>query len=219
MKTLLFDLDGTLLNSLEDIAFAANAVLTAHGYPNHSLTEYRQLVGNGFYRLISKALPPQIANTITENTLSGLVTEARTWYKNNMCRATQPYAGIIDALGILSDAGHMLSVLSNKPHELTVALVEHFFPHIPFTMVLGAKEGAPLKPDPTVPREMLHAMGGTANQAFYIGDSDVDILTARNAGITSIGVAWGFRGIEELRAANADHIIAAPAELITVVEK
>ena len=218
MKTLLFDLDGTLLNSLEDIAFAANAVLTAHGYPVHPLTEYRQLVGNGFYRLISNALPPQIANTISENTLTVLVTEARSWYKKNMFRATQPYAGIIDTLSLLSDAGHMLSILSNKPHELTVALVEHFFPHVPFSIVLGAREGVPLKPDPTVPREMLHAMGGTANEAFYIGDSDVDILTARNAGMTSIGVAWGFRGIEELRAANADHIISVPAELATVVE-
>lgn len=219
MSALVFDLDGTLLDTLEDIARAGNAVLAAHGFPARSLPEYRQLVGRGFRSLIRNALPAEAAATLTEEGLDALVTEARAWYGANLCRSTRPYPGIPEALHGLAEAGQALAVLSNKPHELTVALVRRFFPGVPFTQVFGGRDGMPLKPDPTVLLEMLRGMGVPPTRALYVGDSDVDVFTARNANMTSIGVAWGFRGADELRNAHADHIVTAPAELAAVAEE
>ncbi|MBQ9406983.1 MAG: HAD family hydrolase [Desulfovibrio sp.] len=217
MHALIFDLDGTLLDSLEDIANAGNAILSTHGYPVRSLSEYRQLVGNGFHNLIRNALPPDVSATMPEDALAALITEARSWYANNLYRNTKPYVGLPEALQALARAGHSLAVLSNKPHELTVPLIDHFFPEVPFAHVIGGRKDFPLKPDPTVLLNMLQDMRVAHNQAFYVGDSNVDVFTARNAGLRSIGVAWGFRGVEELRAAQADLIIDSPAQLITVV--
>ena len=219
MHALFFDLDGTLLDTLEDIARAGNAILDAHGYPTHSLSEYRQLVGNGFSSLIRHALPHEISENTPEDVISSLVLEARRSYKNNLWHSTRPYAGMHDALLTLSEAGHTLCVLSNKPHELTVPLIKHFFPDVPFDQVIGGRDGFPLKPDPTVLLNMLHNTRIPAARAMYVGDSNVDIFTARNAGIRSVGVAWGFRGDDELRAANADHIITTPDQLAYLIQR
>lgn len=218
MQAFIFDLDGTLVNSLEDIGQACNATLAAHGYPCHDLPEYRFLVGRGFNRLVSGALPAGEADRLSPPDLAALIDEAKTWYGQHMSERTRPYEGITEALDALAGNGHTLAVLSNKPDNLTVELVRHYFPFIPFTMVRGGKEGAPLKPDPAVPLAMLNQMGFTPSTSYYVGDSDVDILTARNSGMASIGVAWGFRGADELRGAGADHIINEPSGLLTITE-
>lgn len=176
------------------------------------------MVGRGFQRLVCSALPEGETDRLSPQDLAALIDEAKAWYGQHMNERTRPYDGITEALDELTQHGHALAVLSNKPDNLTVALVHQYFPSIPFTLVRGGKEGSPLKPDPTVPLEMLHQMGFTPSTSFYVGDSDVDILTARNSGMASIGVAWGFRGTDELRGAGANHIINEPSGLLTITE-
>ncbi|MGE9984818.1 HAD family hydrolase [Desulfovibrio sp. SGI.169] len=213
MKAFIFDLDGTLLNTLEDIGRACNAVLAAHGHPAHPLAAYRRMVGNGFSRLVRSALPPTALRDLAPEALDALVDEARLWYGQHMRERTRPYEGMPDALTALARRGLTLAVLSNKPDELTRELVSHYFPHVPFADVRGGRPGTPLKPDPAAPGAMLAQLHLEAGQCFYVGDSDVDMLTARNAGMVSVGVAWGFRGLEEVRAAGARHLVNTPAQL------
>ena len=136
-----------------------------------------------------------------------------------MCVRTKPYAGITEALHVLAADGHTLAVLSNKPDDLTVDLVRRYFPDVPFALVRGGREGVPLKPEPDAPLDMLRHMDFLPERSFYVGDSNVDIFTARNAGMISIGVAWGFRGADELRAAQADHVIDTPVALTRLAKE
>ena len=193
MKAFIFDLDGTLLDTLEDIGQACNAVLAAHGYPTHPLAAYRRMVGNGFGRLVRSALPPAALQALTPEALTPLVDEARAWYGRHMREHTHPYAGMPEALTELARRGLTLAVLSNKPDDFTRTLINHYFPQIPFAEVRGGRSDTPLKPDPAGPRAILAALGLEAGQCFYVGDSDVDMLTARNADMVSVGVGWGFR--------------------------
>ena len=148
-----------------------------------------------------------------------MIAEARARYGENMCVRTKPYAGITEALHQLADDGHALAVLSNKPDDLTVELVRRYFPDVPFALVRGGREGVPLKPEPDAPLDMLRHMDFLPERSFYVGDSNVDIFTARNAGMISIGVAWGFRGADELRAAQADHVIDTPVALTRLAKE
>lgn len=213
MKAFIFDLDGTLLDTLEDIGRACNAMLAAHGHPVHPLPAYRRLVGNGFGRLIRAALPRGIVENLAPQALDALVDEARTWYGAHMRERTRPYHGIPEALAELARRGLTLAVLSNKPDDLTRELVPYYFPEIPFVLVRGGRADTPLKPDPAGPRAMLAALGIAAEQSYYVGDSDVDVFTARNAGMVSVGVAWGFRGLEEVRDAGASYLVDTPEQL------
>ena len=213
MRAFIFDLDGTLIDSLEDIGQACNDVLASHGYPVHPLPKYRYYVGRGFQKLVGDALPVGEAARLSSDDLSALIAEARAQYGKNMCVRTKPYEGITEALLALADQGHPLAVLSNKPDDLTVELVRRYFPDVPFAQIRGGREGVPLKPEADAPLDMLRHMSVLPSASFYVGDSNVDIFTARNAGMTSIGVAWGFRGAEELRAAQADHVIETPEVL------
>ena len=141
------------------------------------------------------------------------------------CRGEIAFAGeirpffVIDALHQLAADGHALAVLSNKPDDLTVELVRRYFPDVPFALVRGGREGVPLKPEPDAPLDMLRHMDFLPERSFYVGDSNVDIFTARNAGMISIGVAWGFRGADELRAAQADHVIDTPVALTRMAKE
>ncbi len=213
MKAFIFDMDGTLLDTLADIGRACNAILAAHGHPTHALPAYRRMVGNGFSRLVRSALPPAVLRDLAPDALDALVDEARRWYGQHMREHTRPYDGMPEALAELARRGLTLAVLSNKPDDFTRALVSHYFPQIPFADVRGGRPETPLKPDPTAPGAMLSQLNLEAGQCFYVGDSDVDMLTARNAGMVSVGVAWGFRGPEEVRAAGARHLLSTPAQL------
>ena len=219
MRAFIFDLDGTLVDSLEDIGQACNDVLASHGYPVHPLPAYRFYVGRGFHKLVNDALPEGEAAKLSSDQLTALIAEARARYGENMCERTKPYAGITDALHQLAADGHALAVLSNKPDDLTVELVRRYFPDVPFALVRGGREGVPLKPEPDAPLDMLRHMDFLPERSFYVGDSNVDIFTARNAGMISIGVAWGFRGADELRAAQADHVIDTPAALTRLAKE
>ena len=219
MRAFIFDLDGTLVDSLEDIGQACNDVLSSHGYPVHPLPKYRFYVGRGFHKLVGDALPEGETARLSSDDLAALIAEARAQYGKNMCVRTKPYEGITEALHTLADQGHTLAVLSNKPDDLTVELVRRYFPDVPFALVRGGREGVPLKPEPDAPLDMLRHMDFLPERSFYVGDSNVDIFTARNAGMISIGVAWGFRGADELRAAQADHVIDTPVALTRLAKE
>lgn len=217
MKACFFDLDGTLLDTLADIGGACNAVLAAHGYPVHPVDAYRQMVGNGFPVLMRRALPQDVVAQSSDEQLAALIREGRDHYAGHLSLETRAYPGLEAALGRLQDAGLRLAVLSNKPDDLTRALVPLYFPGIRFAAVRGGRQDAPLKPDPAVLLQMAAAMGVTPRDCAYVGDSDVDMLTARNAGMTAVGVAWGFRGEAEVRAAGADTVAADAAQLADIL--
>lgn len=212
LKAFIFDLDGTLLNTLADIASACNFALAEHDYPQHPLAAYALMVGNGFETLVKRALPEErMPDALAIKTITQ---EARERYASHMMEATRPYPGMAEALAALAREKAALGVLSNKPDALSAKLIAHYFPDTPFIAVQGALQGKPLKPDPETLLAMLAKAGIPASSARYVGDSDVDMLTARNAGVMGVGAAWGFRGREELERAGADIIIASPAELI-----
>lgn len=208
MRMIIFDLDGTLLNTLADIGNACNSVLEKHDLPAHSMEKYRQMVGNGFDKLMERALGSRPEN------FADLVQEAREYYANHMMIDTAPYEGIMDTLHGLVAKNVGLCVVSNKPDALSVKLIANYFSDIPFKYVYGAKDGVPLKPDPILVRKVMRDSGMKEDEACYCGDSDVDVLTAHNANIPCLGAGWGFRGSEELIRAGVDRILTTPAQLL-----
>lgn len=217
LKAVFFDLDGTLLDTLEDIAGACNHALTAHGFATHPARAYARMVGNGFPRTVWLALPPDARENLAPAALDAVVTEARQWYAEHLWVHTRPYACMTQALHTLAAAGMVLAVLSNKPDALTGALIGHFFGDVPFVQVRGARPDAPLKPDPAVVLAMLATLGLAPEQCAYAGDTAVDVATARNAGMLSVGATWGFRGADELREAGAHLLASSPLELPTLL--
>lgn len=213
MDAAFFDLDGTLLNTLDDIGSACNRMLAAHGFPEHPLPAYATMVGNGFTRTVERALPPDIYAKLSAEEREALAAEARAQYAAHLRDHTVPYTGMSEALAALAESGLKLAVLSNKPDAWTVKLIRHFFPEIPFALIRGARPDCPLKPDPQAPRAMLAGLGLEATRCAYVGDSDVDMQTARNTGMLPVGAAWGFRGADELMRAGARLLAAQPAEL------
>lgn len=211
MKGLFFDLDGTILDTLADIGNACNAALKRHNFPGHRLSAYRQMVGDGFPTLVRRALP-QEAHLDAEQ-LDSLITEARAYYAEHMTEETMPYPGMTTALSMLMSAGCVLAVLSNKPDELCKRLTAHFFPSIQFAAVEGAKPDMPLKPDPAALLGILKRFDIEKDDSCFIGDSNVDMITAINAGVMPVGVAWGFRDKAELNASGAKIILDEPWEL------
>lgn len=213
MDAAFFDLDGTLLNTLDDIGSACNRMLAAHGFPEHPLPAYATMVGNGFTRTVERALPPEVFARLSAEEREALAAEARAQYAAHLYDHTVPYAGMTEALSALADCGLTLAVLSNKPDAWTVEIVRHFFPRIPFALIRGARPESPLKPDPEAPLAMLAELGLEPGRCAYVGDSDVDMHTARNVGMVAVGAAWGFRGADELVQAGARLLAAQPAEL------
>lgn len=217
MLAFIFDLDGTLLDTLADIGRACNAVLKRHGLPLHAVDDYRKMVGNGFARLVCRAIPPELADTIDEKDLAAMVGEAKEYYACHMTMETKAYAGIESVLHSMEKSGAVLGVYSNKPDPLTVNLIKHYFPDTGFSFVQGARPAVPLKPAPDVLLALMAAHGLDLEKTFYVGDSDVDMLLAQNAGVTGVGAAWGFRGPAELTAAGAAKVLHRPADLSTML--
>lgn len=213
-KLIIFDLDGTLLDTIGDLAVACNAVLALRGLPQHSLEEYRLFVGNGIMRLVERALPEPLRNPYT---VDAARRDFVTYYTDHIDAHTVSYAGIPELLAELRSRGLQLAVASNKFQAGTEKLVRLFFPDTPFAVVAGQRPDVPLKPDPAVDLEILRRTGVAPDEALHVGDSAIDVQAARAAGIRSVGVTWGFRSREELVGARADAIIDRPDELLNLL--
>ena len=214
MKTtelVIFDLDGTLLDTIGDLAVACNAMLALRGLPQHSYEEYFGFVGNGIMRLVERALPEPLRTP--ENVALARADFVR-YYTEHIDIRTKPYAGISELLSELVRRDVRIAVASNKFQTGTEKLVRLFFPEIPFAAVLGQRPGVPLKPDPAIVEEILAATGASRERVLYVGDSGIDMLAAAAAGVRSVGVAWGFRTREELAEAGAGRIVDRAEEIL-----
>ena len=214
LPAVIFDLDGTLLDTLQDIAEAANSVLAANGFPEHPLDAYRFLVGSGVVMLFQKALPE---SAVSDEAIARCAAQFRVAYERNWNRCTRPYPGIRELLGELQRRGVPMAVLSNKPDYFTKLAVAEYFPDVPFAAVLGDRPEVPRKPDPTSALEVAGLFGVPVEQILYLGDTAVDMQTAVAAGMQPIG-ACGDSGLcAELEANGAVRLIARPEEFLTLV--
>jgi phosphoglycolate phosphatase len=213
-KLIIFDLDGTLLNTLDDLADCTNHVLQQNGYLTHEVDAYKYFVGNGTEMLLHRALPKEI----TETEFTKIHNEFMKYYEFHKADKTAPYEGIIEMLENLQRNGILLSVATNKPHDLLPELMQYYFPTIKWAAVFGNRKDVPVKPDPQIVFDIMAVCTGVARNALYIGDTAVDMETAQNAGIPKVGVLWGFRTKEELQQAHADFIIERPSQLIDIIK-
>ena len=209
-RGVIFDLDGTLVDSLEDIGRAMDAALARFGLPGHPLAAYRLMVGEGAAVLAERARGGAAVD------LAALLDAYREEYEARDHRSTTSYPGVDELVARLAAAGVALAVLSNKPDGFTRALVTVRFPDIPADRIRGQRPGVPRKPDPTAALELAAAMGLAPAEVAFVGDTAVDVETARAAGMRPVGVLWGFREREELIAAGAVHLLAAPLELLAL---
>lgn len=212
--TVIFDLDGTLLNTLDDLAAAGNHVCTAHGWPTFTPDQYRYKVGNGQPKLIERIIPAEYAGD--GRMFEQVIGEFRAYYDAHKEDHTAPYPGVMELLDHLHAAGVRLAVLSNKDHIAAVPLVERYF-GTSFDLVQGRIDAFPPKPAAPITRYVLDQLDVEPEHALYVGDSNVDVATGHNAGLAVAGVAWGFRGRRELEAAGAEYVVDEPAELERVV--
>ena len=211
-KGLIFDLDGTLLDTLDDLAIAANTTLQYFGFPVHAVDEYRYFVGEGLKTLMQRIVP---GTSATDEQLNHYMAKFGEIYRDSWNVCSAPYAGISEMITSLSATGLQLAVLSNKPHEFTRLCVETFFPDNPFAFVFGQREGIAKKPDPAGAIEIADKMGLEVTDILYVGDTATDMQTGNSAGMRTIGVEWGFRDRAELEKNNAWKIAATPAEVIS----
>lgn len=214
-KAVIFDLDGTLLNTLSDIANAVNRVLSSNNFPNHPIDAFRDFIGNGALKLIERALPK---NHRSEELIVKCYNEFRKDYGQHWQVDTSVYDGIEDTLAILCDRGIRLSLLSNKPHEYTLKCVDAFLSNWPFELVLGQKDDIPKKPDPAGALMISRQMEISPNDFIFLGDSGVDMKTAVAAGMFPVGALWGFRPQEELIQSGAIELLSQPLEILAVLE-
>ncbi|NLG88088.1 MAG: HAD family hydrolase [Clostridiaceae bacterium] len=215
-KAVIFDLDGTLLDTIDDLADSMNAVLKRASLPVHDTDSYRYFVGTGIRNLVRKALPEELR---TDDNIKRYADAMAKEYGARWDKKTRPYDGIIDMINALSGAGARMAVLSNKPHQFTLKVVEKFLPAGCFEYVFGDREGVPKKPDPAGALEISGLMKIPPEYFLYVGDSDTDMLTAVSAGMYPVGVKWGFRKPDELIRAGAKTILENPRELLTFFVK
>jgi phosphoglycolate phosphatase len=205
----MFDLDGTLADTLRDISEAGNHAFTSVGRPTFPLEAYRTLAGQGLPRLIQDGLGSDY-----QHLFDSAIAAFRDHYAEHRFDHTQPFDGVAELLDALSDRGCKLAVLSNKPDEATCDMVRTVFGRWDFAAVRGHREGTPVKPDPTSALQVAQEVGIAPDKWWYVGDTDVDMQTGRSAGFHTVGVTWGFREEAELRDAGAHRIINDPGELL-----
>lgn len=205
-KTYLFDMDGTLLDTLDDLTAAVNHTLAQYGYPQRTREEVRQGLGNGAVKLMASALPQG------EDTpdFAAIMRDYKAWYQAHTCVLTRPYPGVPELLERLTRQGCRVAIVSNKPHGAACELAEKFFPGVP---TFGESPATPRKPAPDMVFRALASLGVEKDTAVYVGDSEVDVQTARNAGLPLIAVSWGFRGREALAEAGAENIVDSASEI------
>lgn len=215
LKLIIFDLDGTLVNSLDDLGNACNSALERFGYPVHSIEEYRYFVGDGVSALIERALPegersPGNAERVRE-VFNGI-------YEKTYNRLTKPYDGIIPLLERLREKGMLTAVASNKPDGFTRKITDSMFGEL-LDFASGKKDGFEKKPDPAIVLHIMDKLGAKPDETLIAGDSSVDMHTAANAGCKSIGCTWGFRTLKELTDSGADYIAHSPDDIFSIAEK
>ena len=215
---IIFDLDGTLINTIADLGQACNYALSACGFPTHKIEDYPRLVGNGVNKLIERALPEEHRN---EEIVLRLREYFVPYYDEHNCDFTRPYDGIPELLHTLKEQGHLLAVASNKYQAATEKIVAQLFPGI-FDVVLGERVGVERKPDPQIVWDILEAKGerleAKGEEILYIGDSLVDAETARAAGATLVLCTWGFGTREQMEGAKPDYLVDHPLEVLKAVE-
>jgi len=210
---ILFDLDGTLLDTLDDLAFAGNQALEQCGHPVHPVEKYRYFVGDGLATLIDRITP----SSAGEEEKTQCFDLFRSIYSQCWHDRTRPYDGITAMLATVKQAGRRLCILSNKPHDFTLLCVSHFFDDDVFELVLGQREGVAKKPHPAGALEIAQRMGVAPGSCLYVGDTRVDMETGKSAGMFTIGVLWGFRDSAELQENGADVLVQTPDELARIV--
>lgn len=210
----IFDLDGTLLDTVDDLANACNRALRLSGYPEHPRDAYKLFVGGGVKNLIYRALPPEVRDTAAIRDRVGAV--FGDYYRNHAQDLTRPYDGAEEMLTRLRNAGVRVAVLSNKPDAYTGVLVEQYFPGV-VDLAYGQREGVPIKPDPTAVYEIMGHFDVCKENCVYIGDSGSDMVTGRNAGLDTIGVLWGFRTKKELEESGAAYIVDKMEDLVKII--
>lgn len=204
----LFDLDGTVLDTVEDIADSLNRALENHGFARISTAQAESFLGNGTRRLVELALPESCPESVKED----VIEEYRGLYDHFCHEKTRPYRGMVELIKALKAAGVKTAIVSNKPDSMVQTLATVYYPGVP-DVVLGEREGLARKPAPDMVQFALKAIGAEAGRSIYVGDTEVDILTARNAGLGCISVPWGFRSREQLEKAGADPIADTVEEL------
>ena len=212
-KAFIFDLDGTLIDSLADIAESINRMLDARGYPRCQQEVFKQMVGDGMEKLVERALPQDVRN---EALIKVCVEEYRAHYDTLWNAQTRPYPGIVEMLKTLQARGMKLGVISNKAHRFTVPMTEHFFGADVFDHILGQRTEVPRKPAPDGAHEMATFLGLRTDEMAYVGDSGIDMQFAQSSGMRAVGVRWGFRSEAELIECGADVLLSSPAELFNL---
>lgn len=214
-KGVIFDLDGTMVNSLEDLADSMNTVLQRNNFPTHTLAAYKQFIGNGIRNLIWKSLPETYrSDELLIDTCYNLMIDD---YRTNCVNKTRPYDGIIQLLDELEARNLKLAVFSNKADEFTRKIVLALFPKWKFEAIVGLSNEAYRKPNPSVPFQISEKFGISQNQIIYMGDSGVDMQTAVNAGMYAVGALWGFRTKEELTLNGAKYLLNNPLDLLEII--
>ena len=213
-RCVIFDLDGTLLDTLEDLANAGNYALEQLGFRTHEIEKYKYFVGNGIPKLIQRILPAGSDSELRDKA-HRLFSE---YYSAHSTDKTKPYDGICNLLSVLKADGIKTGVATNKDHDFSVKLINTFFGDT-IRIVCGRKDGTPKKPDPFSVNHIMKQLEADKSGTLYVGDSNVDMETARNAGLDSCGVLWGFRTETELRESGAHHIVKTPEELYRIISK
>ncbi|MBQ2739469.1 MAG: HAD family hydrolase [Oscillibacter sp.] len=210
-QTVIFDLDGTLLNTIGDLAAAGNYVCRQNGWPEHTVEAITAMVGHGMANLVEQLTPPERRAAAVQETA---MAQFSAYYGAHSCDLTTAYPGIPELLSKLKERGVQMAVYSNKPHAFTCELMEKFFPDI-FALVWGKQEGVPVKPDPTGIRMILEKLGADSNTTLFVGDSNVDVQTGHNARLRACGVTWGYRPAHTLR--EADYVADTAWQLQRVI--
>lgn len=213
-QLVIFDLDGTLLNTIDDLGVSCNIALSTYGLPTHPVASYPMMVGNGVNNLIKRSLPQDHQ---TDQWVLRLRPSFMEYYDQHNCELTTPYPAILELLEALQGAGIRMAIASNKYQRATEKLVQHYFSPINFVAVLGQREGVSIKPDPQIVTDILEISPCSKDRVLYVGDSGVDMQTAAHAGITSVGVTWGFRSAEELQEHNATYLVDHPSQIRELV--
>ena len=213
MKAVIFDLDGTLVNTIDDLAAATNQALQKHGFPPKPLADFPMMVGNGIRKLLERAL----GDTCRPDVLDTVQRDFLVIYDQNCMNLSAPYEGMTEVVGRLQKDGWRLMVVTNKPQAQAEKIARHYFGGDTFVSIYGNLEGRPAKPDPLTVHMAMQDAGCTAEETWFVGDSNVDVQTAHNAGLRCIGAVWGFRGEDELKRAGAEILARTPQDILQTV--